>query len=111
ALSETPSDRVNQSAAASCGGPVTNARAVEAKHAVTDSLGRRWATDCRASGGKLVHAKGRVNQTASHLLYANARIGIKRLRIHVHRDGNYLVVLYLAEIGSARPGQRVFDVW
>lgn len=89
---------------------VRSLAAVEAKAAVRDTAGRRWAPDLFATGGSIFTTRTAIENTASPALYRSARVGIRSLTVPLRVNGNYLVTLYFAEIRRAAPGTRIFTV-
>jgi hypothetical protein len=84
--------------------------AVESGVPITDASGATWSPDRYARGGTLVTAEVPIGHTLSPALYRSQRVGISSLDVPLRVNGNYLVVLYFAELTNAAPGARVFDV-
>jgi beta-glucanase (GH16 family) len=84
--------------------------AVESSHAVTDRTGQSWSPDPYAHGGSLTATNVPIAHTLSPSLYRSQRVGINSFDLPVRSNGNYLVVLYFAELTNAAPGSRVFMV-
>ncbi|MDA0321494.1 MAG: malectin domain-containing carbohydrate-binding protein [Verrucomicrobia bacterium] len=77
--------------------------------AYTDSQGRAWLADTNFIGGGLFDTSASIGGTLENTLYQTERYGDFSYRIPV-TNGNYQVVLHLAEIYWDESGRRVFDV-
>ncbi len=62
------------------------------------------------TGGIPVSTHHRIYKTKDEPIYQTALEGIESFHLKVP-DGNYLVQLYFAEIQSAEPGERIFNVY
>ena len=92
------------------GASASTLRLAASEHTVRDALGKRWAPDRFAFGGRLERRTGDVESTASPQLYRTRRVGVRSYSVPVMRAATYAVTLSLAEDRGALPGTRVFDV-
>lgn len=90
--------------------PVREVRAVESTSPVRAADGSVWSPDRFAHGGSLLSGRVAILHTASPALYRGQRVGVGSIDVPLRSCGNYLVVLYFAEIAGAAPGGRVFEV-
>jgi beta-glucanase (GH16 family) len=90
--------------------PVREVRAVESQSPVHAADGSVWTPDRFAHGGSLLSGQVAIPHTASPALYRGQRVGVSSIDVPLRASGNYLVVLYFAEIAGAAPGGRVFEV-
>jgi hypothetical protein len=90
--------------------PVAQLQAVEGGASVRDATGARWVPDRFARGGELLASPVPIAETDAPTLYRSQRLGIRAVDVPLRAAGNYLVVLYFAEIAGATPGGRVFEV-
>ncbi|MFJ3921974.1 S8 family serine peptidase [Streptomyces sp. NPDC090022] len=87
-------------------------------HPSTDSLGDGWSPDRKYTAGSYgyqgnssVKSTGRaIAGTDDQRLFRNAREGMYEYRFDNVPNGTYTVELGFAEVASARPNKRVFDV-
>jgi len=79
--------------------------------AMTDTLGRAWSADAYFSGSTSTFAVAQsISQTQNSAVYQKVRYGSTFSYALPVPNGNYTVVLHLAELYFNAAGQRVFDV-
>jgi hypothetical protein len=79
--------------------------------ALTDTRGRTWSADNYFSGSTSTFAVAQsINQTQNSAIYQKVRYGNTFSYALPVPNGNYTVVLHLAELYFNAAGQRVFDV-